>query len=95
MYYCSPTKRSGIGSLVEMWVHLDSVPQGEVSQKGNQISRINACVWNLEKWHRCPYFQGRRRDADGADGLLLVRFHAQESRSVSCHTSLSEHVHSF
>ena len=25
---------------------------------------INACIWNIEKWYRLTYFQGKKRDAD-------------------------------
>ena len=42
-------KRNGIGSFVEMWTDTEYAIQGEVSQKGKQISSINAYMWNLEK----------------------------------------------
>ena len=35
------------------------------SEREKQVSNINAYMWNLEKWHRCMYFQGRNRNADG------------------------------
>ena len=38
--------------IVETWMDLETVIQSEVSQKEKQISYINACMWNLEKWYR-------------------------------------------
>ena len=34
------------------------------SEREKQISYINACMWNLEKWYRWTGFQGRNRDTD-------------------------------
>ena len=34
------------------------------SEGEKQISYIKAYMWNLEKWYRWTYFQGRNRDAD-------------------------------
>ena len=34
------------------------------SERENQILYINVCTWNLEKWHRLTYFQGRKRDTE-------------------------------
>ena len=31
---------------------------------------INKHMWNLEKWYRWSYLQGRDRDADVKNGLL-------------------------
>ena len=53
MDYYSVIKRNEIGSFVEMWMDIETVIQSEVSQKEkSQISYINACMWNLEKWYR-------------------------------------------
>ena len=53
MEYYSAIKRNKIGLFLEMWMNQKSVIQTEVSQKGNkQISYINTCMWNLEKWYR-------------------------------------------
>ena len=38
--------------------------QWSKSEKGKQISYINACMWNLEKWYRWTYLQSRNRDTD-------------------------------
>ena len=44
---------------------LESVMQSEVSQKEKKkISYIDTYMWNLEKWYRETYFQGRNRDTD-------------------------------
>ena len=49
----SAIKRNEIESFVETWMDLETVIQSEVSQKREkQISYINACMWNLEKWYR-------------------------------------------
>ena len=34
------------------------------SERGKQISYINAYMWNLEKWYRWTGLQGRNRDTD-------------------------------
>ena len=52
MEYYSAMKRNEIGSFVEMWMHLESVIQSEVSQKEKNISYIDAYLWNIEKWYR-------------------------------------------
>ena len=53
MEYYSAIKRNEIESSVVMWMDLVSVIQSEGSQKKKtQISYINACMWNLEKWYR-------------------------------------------
>ena len=48
--------------FVEMWMYLETVIQSEVRKR--ETSHINADIWNLEKWYRCTYLQGRNRDAD-------------------------------
>ena len=35
-----------------------------LSEREKQISYINAYLWNLEKWYRSIYLQGRNRDTD-------------------------------
>ena len=53
MEYYSAIKRNKIGSFVETWMDLETVIQSEVkSEREKQISYINACMWNLEKWYR-------------------------------------------
>ena len=52
MYYSFIT-RNEIVSFAEVWMNLETVIQSEVSQKEKkQISYINACMWNLERWYR-------------------------------------------
>ena len=34
------------------------------SEREKQISYINTCMWNLEKWYRCTCLQGRNWDTD-------------------------------
>ena len=38
--------------------------QSEVNHTEKQISYIHAYIWNLEKWYRGTYLQGRNRDTD-------------------------------
>ena len=46
-------------------MNLESVIEWNKSEKEKQISYIiNAYMWNLEKWYRWTYFQGRNRDID-------------------------------
>ena len=33
-----------------------------LSEREKQISYINAYLWNLEKWYRSIYLQGRNKD---------------------------------
>ena len=51
MEYYSAMKRNETGSFVEMWMDLETVTQSK-SEREKQISYINACMWNLEKWYR-------------------------------------------
>ena len=37
-------------------------------EREKQISYINAYMWNLEKWYKWPYFQGRNIDSDIDNG---------------------------
>ena len=48
MEYYSAIKRNEIGSFVEMWMHLETVIQSEVSQKEKNKYHIHAYMWNLE-----------------------------------------------
>ena len=53
MEYYSDIKRNEIESFVETWMDLETVIKSVVSQKEKkEISYINACMWNLEKWYR-------------------------------------------
>ena len=40
------------------------------SEREKQISYINAYGWNLEKWYRWTYLQGRNRKADVENGRV-------------------------
>ena len=39
------------------------------SEREKQILYINTGMWNLERWDRWPYFQGRNRDTDAENRL--------------------------
>ena len=52
MEFYSAIKMNEIGSLIVMWMHLESVILRKVSQKEkNKISYSNVYVWNLERWY--------------------------------------------
>ena len=51
MEYYLAIKRNEIESFVETWMDLETVIQSK-SEREKQISYINACMWNLEKWYR-------------------------------------------
>ena len=40
------------------------------SEREKQILYINAYIWNLEKWYRWTYLQGRNRNADIENGCV-------------------------
>ena len=50
MEYYLAINRNETLPFAETWMDLETVIQGEVSQK--QISCIDARMWNLEKWYR-------------------------------------------
>ena len=47
-----------------MWMDLESVIPGGISQKWKTNTSINAYMWDLEKWYRGTYLQSRNRDTD-------------------------------
>ena len=50
--------------------NLEPVVQSEISQKEkNQVSYLNASMWNLEKWSWWTYLWSRNRDTDVEKGL--------------------------
>ena len=52
MEYYSGIKRNTSESVLMRWTKLDLITQSEVSQKEKKkILCINACIWNLERWH--------------------------------------------
>ena len=72
MKYYSVVKRNTIGSFVEMQMDLESVIPSEVSQKekNKYWVLIHIYIWNLEKWCRWTYLQGRNRDVDIENGRV-------------------------
>ena len=51
---------------------------------------INAYIWNLEKWYRQTYLQGRNRDTDIENGLMdRVR---EGERATNCESSFDTHT---
>ena len=44
--------------------------QSEVNHTEKQISYIHTHIWNLEKWYRGTYLQGRYRHTDLENGHM-------------------------
>ena len=70
MEYYSVIKR-------KIWVNVSEIDEPRVcytewnkSEREKQISRINAYMWNLEKWYWCTYLQGRNGNTDVENGLV-------------------------
>ena len=52
MEYYSAIKRNEIGSFAEMDELREYPTKCNKSERGKQVSYINAYIWNLEKWYR-------------------------------------------
>ena len=50
MEYYSAVKKNAFESVLMRWIKLESIIQGEISQKEKPIQYINAYIWNLERW---------------------------------------------
>ena len=62
-------RENGIKVEGVMWMDLESVHiEWSESQREKQGLCINAYTWNLEKWYRWTYLQGRNADADVENG---------------------------
>ena len=53
-----------LGNLSDVDRPRDCCTWWSKSEKEKQISYINACMWNLEKWYWWFYLQDRERDTD-------------------------------
>ena len=49
---------------------IDCHTEWSKSEREKQISYINACMWNLEKWYRWTGLQGINRDTDVENKLM-------------------------
>ena len=61
----------------QFWVSSNEMDEPKVyhiewgkSEREKQISYINTYIWNLERWYRWTYLQGRNRDADIENRLV-------------------------
>ena len=56
------------GTWLVIWIDMDGPrvyhTEWSKSERKKQIPYINAYMWNLEKWYRWTYLQGRNRDPD-------------------------------
>ena len=50
--YYSVIKMNKIGSLLEMWMDLESVIQKRKSEREKQRLNINVYMWDQEEWYR-------------------------------------------
>ena len=52
------------------WMNLEPVIQSEVeSERENKYCTL-ICIWNLEKWYRSTYLQGRNGNAGGENRFV-------------------------
>ena len=65
-------KRNTFELVLMKWMNLEPIIQSEVKRE-EQISYINAYMWNLEKGYRWTYPQGRNRDAGIETGHADIR----------------------
>ena len=70
---CGSQDLSQLASVSQNWVIGSEVDVPRVSyrvksEREKQILHINTYVWNLEKWYRWTYLQGRNRDTDIENG---------------------------
>ena len=49
---------------------VESVIEWHKSEREKKIFYINTYIWNLEKWYRWTYLQGKNRDADIEIGFV-------------------------
>ena len=61
--------------------------------KNSQIVHINACVWNLERWHWWTYLQGSNGDADIEKRLWIQGEGGREGgREISWENSMETYT---
>ena len=51
MEFYSAIQRNTFKSVQMRGINLEPIVQSEVSQKEKKILHIEACIWNLERWH--------------------------------------------
>ena len=68
------------------WTELISLSKrGKSERKKQNKYHILTCIWNLEKWYRWVYFQGRNRNAD----VENVRTRGREVRGTNWESSVA------
>ena len=50
--------------------NLEPIIQSEMSERERQIPHIKIYMWNLERWYRWSYMQGKKGDRDIKNRLL-------------------------
>ena len=62
------------GTRLVIWIDMDGPrvyhTEWSKSEREKQIPYINAYMWNIEKWYRWTYLQGRNRDTDQGKRLV-------------------------
>ena len=65
--------------IINLWLYLKPLPLLEVhweeilSEREKQMSYINLYMWNLEKWYKWTYFQGRNWDTVCTSPLFSLK----------------------
>ena len=82
MEYYSATWRNKTKSAVVRWMNLEFChTQWSKSEREKQVPYIKAYMWNLERWYRWTYVQGRNRGADIENGCVDPGVVEGESRA--------------
>ena len=51
-YSAIKKKKSAFESVLMRWMNLEPIIEWSKSERERQILYMNACVWNLERWHQ-------------------------------------------
>ena len=70
MEYYSTVKRNTFESVLMRWKTLEPITEWSKPERERQISYINSCIWNWERWYQQPYMQGSKGDTDLKEPLL-------------------------
>ena len=72
-------KKNAFESVLMRWMNLDLITQREINQKEkNQVSYVNAYIWNLERQYWWTYLQRSNVDTDIENRLWRRRGGVEE-----------------
>ena len=90
MEYYSAIKKNAFESVLMRWMNIEPILQSEVSQKEKQISYINVCIWNPERWYWWTNLQGSEGDIDMKNRPMdTVRW----KERVGCMDRVTSNIH--